>query len=126
MALQICSMYRETMRQSGTGKERLHASRTYDPQSRLSAITLERATQRLRERRYTYDTGGNLTRIADAQRGITNYSYDAIGQLLSAVQPNLTETFAFDPAGNLLDAVNDAMADLDQGRLQGRGILVAA
>ena len=24
-----------------------------------------------------------------------------------------------------LDAVNDAMADLDQGRLQGRGILIA-
>ena len=28
-------------------------------------------------------------------------------------------------AGYPLDAVNDAMADLDQGRLQGRGILVA-
>jgi NAD+-dependent secondary alcohol dehydrogenase Adh1 len=25
-----------------------------------------------------------------------------------------------------LDAINDAMADLDQGRLQGRGILVPA
>ena len=97
-------LHRETVRQIGTGQERLTATRSYDPQSRLQAMTLERGLHRLRERRYAYDTAGNLTRIEDAQRGNTVYAYDPLGQLLSAVQPDLKETFAFDPAGNLLDA----------------------
>jgi YD repeat-containing protein len=72
---------------------------------------LNKGQQRLRERRYAYDAGGNLTQIADAQRGSTTYDYDPLGQLLAAVQPNLTETFAFDPAGNLLDAAKVAVND---------------
>ena len=97
------SLHRETGRQFGRGAERLSAQRAYDPQSRLIAFSLNRGTQRLHERRYTYDEVGNLTAINDAQRGRSTYRYDPLGQLLSAVQPTLSETFAFDPAGNLLD-----------------------
>jgi RHS repeat-associated protein len=96
-------LHRETVRELGTTAERLTERRTYDPQSRLSSFTLEQGNKRLRERRYEYDATGNLLHIADEHRGSIRYTYDPLGQLLSAVQPGLTETFAFDPAGNLLD-----------------------
>jgi RHS repeat-associated protein len=98
-------LHRETLRQLGASNQasRLSATRSYDPQSRLSSIALKRGQQSLRERQYRYDSVGNLTEISDAQRGNTSYRYDPLGQLLSAVQPSLSEQFAFDPAGNLLD-----------------------
>jgi RHS repeat-associated protein len=34
---------------------------------------------------------------------VTNYTYDPVGRLLKAVTPDLTEIFAFDPAGNPVD-----------------------
>ncbi|WP_338767691.1 PAAR-like domain-containing protein [Massilia sp. METH4] len=96
-------LHREVVRELGSGSERLTERRSYDPQSRLSSFTLERGRERLRERHYEYDLFGNLVHIDDKVRGSIRYTYDPLGQLLSAVQPGLTETFAFDPAGNLLD-----------------------
>jgi YD repeat-containing protein len=121
-------LHRETVRQLGSGASsqstnnglysgqsntqpgsngRLTSTRSYDPQSRLAAITLAKGlgkdSQRLRQRSYQYDPTGNLAQIEDSQRGATQYRYDPLGQLMSAVQPSLSETFAFDPAGNLLD-----------------------
>ncbi len=65
-------------------------------------------------RRYQYDRAGQLLSIQDERRGSrTQYGYDAIGRLLSAQSaggaapgsavgtPRL-ETFAFDPAHNLM------------------------
>ena len=54
-------------------------------------------------RQYQYDLAGSLVGQDDARFGKTVYQYDAIGRILSASQPNLAETFAFDPAHNLLD-----------------------
>ncbi|HEY0585751.1 MAG TPA: RHS repeat-associated core domain-containing protein [Pseudoduganella sp.] len=96
-------LHRETLRQLGGGKERLTERRSYDPQSRLSGFTLDKGAQRLRERRYEYDAASNLVHIDDPFKGSIRYTYDPLGQLLSSVQRGLTETFAFDPAGNLLD-----------------------
>jgi RHS repeat-associated protein len=96
-------LHRETVRELGGACERLTERRSYDPQSRLSGFTLDQNGQRLRERRYEYDATGNLVHIDDKFGGGIRYTYDPLGQLLSAVQPGLTETFAFDPAGNLLD-----------------------
>ena len=96
-------LHRETQRQLGGGKERLTERRSYDPQSRLNSFTLDKGAQRLRERRYEYDAASNLIHINDTFGGNIRYTYDPLGQLLSAVQPDLTEMFAFDPAGNLLD-----------------------
>lgn len=53
---------------------------------------------------YRYDAGGNLTGLRDLRFGQSTYQYDAIGRILGAAQPGLAETFAFDPAHNLLDA----------------------
>ncbi|WP_426171409.1 RHS repeat-associated core domain-containing protein [Pseudoduganella sp. R-34] len=102
-------LHRETLRQLGRDKERLTERRTYDPQSRLDSFTLDKGAQRLAERRYEYDAASNLVHIDDKFGGSIRYTYDPLGQLLSAIQPDLTETFAFDPAGNLLDP--DAMAE---------------
>lgn len=49
-------------------------------------------------------------------------SYNDLDELMTlAAQAKVTLHTSTYP----LDAINDAMADLDQGRLQGRGILVA-
>ena len=96
-------LHRETLRQLGGEKERLTERRSYDPQSRLNSFTLDKGAQRLRERRYEYDAASNLVHINDPFNGSVSYTYDPLGQLLSAIQPDLTETFAFDPAGNLLN-----------------------
>lgn len=58
----------------------------------------------LLHRRYQYSPGGELKRVADQFRGITDYSYDAIGQLRSRQpdHPQLqAEDFNYDAAGNI-------------------------
>ncbi len=124
-------LHRETKRQMGRGSdtERMVALREYDPQLRLCAMMLTApaagaTTRILRERRFAYDAAGNVLSIdqrADAYAGAAatfTYTYDPVGQLMSAVQPGLTETFVFDPAGNLLDPgvgrSNNVQADLVQ------------
>ncbi|PWF46706.1 RHS repeat-associated core domain-containing protein [Massilia glaciei] len=103
-------LHRETLRRIGVGQT-VSARRKYDSQSRISRMTLRRNcdTAELRDRNFKYDAVGNLIEIAhgwpapNMTDGTLSYSYDALGQLLSSVQPGLTEKFSFDPAGNLLD-----------------------
>ena len=93
------ALHRETLRQMGGN---LQAQSSYDAQSRLSEFHFSRKASR-QSRQYQYDSNGDLTDIFDNQRGNLHYRYDPLGQLLAALQPGLSETFAFDPAGNLLD-----------------------
>ncbi|MDR5746741.1 RHS repeat-associated core domain-containing protein [Caballeronia sp. LZ029] len=55
------------------------------------------------KREYRYDGAGQLEAIRDMRRGSLSYRYDPVGRLLSAVSALGEESFAFDPAGNLLD-----------------------
>jgi hypothetical protein len=55
------------------------------------------------QRQYLYSQTGHLARIQDHARGVTDYTYDPVGRLLKAASPDLTEVFAFDPAGNPVD-----------------------
>ncbi|PHV06055.1 hypothetical protein CSQ96_16565, partial [Janthinobacterium sp. BJB412] len=107
-------LHREKRRKLGTGKQRMDGRRSYDPQSRLVEMTLRMGpvasdVYALRERNFEYDRVGNLTRMRhgwhsrDETLGTFTYTYDPLGQLLSAAQRDLDEVFAFDPAGNLLD-----------------------
>ncbi|MFC4159340.1 RHS repeat-associated core domain-containing protein [Chitinimonas lacunae] len=58
-------------------------------------------------RSYRYDASGRLDQLHDSRLGIFHYRYDAIGRLLEAHHPDgRTELFAFDPAHNLLDLLN--------------------
>ncbi|OBV39387.1 RHS repeat-associated core domain-containing protein [Janthinobacterium psychrotolerans] len=108
-------------KQRTLGNSGLVATRQYDAQSRLTQMTLARGMDNpspLRERRFHYDASGNLTTIAQSGQtangplGNLQYTYDPLGQLLSAVQPGLVERFAFDPAGNMVDATPDTSAQL--------------
>ncbi|MFC4159048.1 RHS repeat-associated core domain-containing protein [Chitinimonas lacunae] len=68
-------------------------------------------------RSYRYDQAGQLSEIRDSRRGALQYRYDAIGRLLGALHPNgLQETFAFDPAHNLLDPMGGHGLSLDDGK----------
>jgi RHS repeat-associated protein len=68
-------------------------------------------------RRYRYDRAGNLLAIDDQRAGTTIYRYDAIGRILSAVQPQLAEAFVFDPAHNLLDPATMAAGRVENNQL---------
>ncbi|WP_375576372.1 DUF6531 domain-containing protein [Paracidovorax oryzae] len=61
-------------------------------------------------RQYRYDPTGNLIATRDGLRGDSHYRYDPLGRILAAQrggdhkqQATERETFAFDPAGNLLN-----------------------
>ncbi len=117
-----------------TGASLLSSRFDYDPMGRLQGLRIARRAARgaasgdaasgapgtpglsalsaltTRTRGYTYDAAGNLTTIDDSARGATQYRYDAASRLRAVLnaapgQPLATaELFAFDPAGNLLDA----------------------
>ncbi|MFC3022557.1 hypothetical protein ACFODT_01735 [Vibrio zhugei] len=87
----------EMMRNQGALKSHFN----YDDQGRLvnqSQMVQGREKQR---RQYAYDGAGNLTHIADKQRGDTFYDYDPLSRL-TAVRGNLDEQFTHDATGNLI------------------------
>ncbi len=55
------------------------------------------------QRQYHYDKNYLLTQVEDSRLGQFNYQYDAIGRLIKTQSPQFTESFSFDPAGNLID-----------------------
>ena len=56
-------------------------------------------------RSYQYDAVGELLAVNDLRKGQTRYGYDKLGRSLSAHHPySLQETFAFNPAHNLISA----------------------
>jgi RHS repeat-associated protein len=100
----------------------------YDPAGRLKAQVLSRV-ERLGQsrggragisgntaafgiqRKYSYDRAGQLTDIGDSRRGSLSYRYDPVGRLLRAQSQLGTETFAFDPASNILDPMAPVARD---------------
>ncbi|WP_230953246.1 RHS repeat-associated core domain-containing protein [Burkholderia stagnalis] len=84
----------------------------YDPAGRVLQQTVQRTTSPapLAERRYRYDAVGQLTRIEDSRQGGTDYRYDPIGRLIEAISPVAKERFAFDPASNIIDPVQQQAA----------------
>ncbi|HEX3636136.1 MAG TPA: DUF6531 domain-containing protein, partial [Paraburkholderia sp.] len=95
-------------RETGRTHSAFSQQREYDPAGRLARFVVRPASaasphERIAERRLQYSAAGHLTRIEDRTRGVTDYTYDPVGRLLKAVTPDLTEIFAFDPAGNPVD-----------------------
>ncbi|WP_175916699.1 MULTISPECIES: RHS repeat-associated core domain-containing protein [unclassified Burkholderia] len=93
--------HRETLRELGNG---LKQATQYDEAGRLARQTLQGAGGKVAERRYQYDAASQLTQIADMRRGEIQYAYDPIGRLTRAQSSLGVETFAFDPASNIVDA----------------------
>jgi RHS repeat-associated protein len=88
---------REQQRQQGV----LLSQYQYDEQGRLQAHTVGQQDRNLFQRRYAYDANGNLAGIDDTRKGNRSYHYDPLDRLVS-VRGATPETFAHDPAGNLL------------------------
>ncbi len=88
---------REQQRQQGV----LLSQYQYDEQGRLQAHTVGQQNRNLFQRRYAYDANGNLAGIDDSRKGNRSYHYDPLDRLVS-VRGATPETFAHDPAGNLL------------------------
>lgn len=95
-------LHREVARHQGN---RLLQTQKWDPAGRLHEQLLGRSDDRtvLLKRDYKYDAAGQLTDVHDSRRGSLSYRYDPVGRLIGAVSRLGVETFAFDPAGNLLD-----------------------
>jgi RHS repeat-associated protein len=112
------ALHREIHRTQG----KLHSSTQYDPLGRiLQQQTLRKTEQQDQDaaapslnqqgkspiqlqRNYRYDKAGELSQIDDLRHGTTHYRYDPLGRITQTQQPGLTETFAFDPAHNLIPA----------------------
>jgi YD repeat-containing protein len=59
--------------------------------------------EKLLQRSYSYDKVGELLEINDQRKGKFSYGYDKLGRVTHAKTPSLSETFAFDPAHNLIE-----------------------
>ena len=95
-------LHREVARHHGN---HLVQRQSWDPLGRLEQQVLIRSDGKslLLNRDYSYDNASQLTRINDSRRGPLAYRYDPVGRLLHATSRLGEETFAFDPASNLLD-----------------------
>jgi RHS repeat-associated protein len=95
-------LHREIGREQGNG---LVQRQTWSPNGQLLEQTLARQgeSKRIAARTYRYDEAGQLYHIKDLNRGDLRYRYDPVGRLLEASLNYEKETFAFDPASNLLD-----------------------
>ncbi|WP_353171880.1 RHS repeat-associated core domain-containing protein [Acinetobacter rudis] len=68
-----------------------------------STSNAQKQTTELLRRLYHYDKVGQLTDIHDKRRGHIEYKYDPVGRLLQANSALGKETFAFDPASNIIN-----------------------
>ncbi len=91
---------RELQRQQGL----LLSEYSYDEQGRLLAHAVGHQRAALYRRDYAYNANGNLAHIADSRHGQRTYGYDALDRLIRVrhSRDELPESFAHDPAGNLL------------------------
>jgi len=113
-------LHREIARHQGN---RLLQTQSWDPAGRLQEQLLGRSDDKsmLLKREYKYDAAGQLTDINDTRRGPLAYRYDPVGRLLSATSRLGVETFAFDPANNLLDdKTQQIRRPLDQDPLRSK------
>ncbi|WP_372337949.1 RHS repeat-associated core domain-containing protein [Neisseria bergeri] len=67
---------------------------------------------------FAYDKAGNLIQSADQRSGVLNYVYDKIGRIREArnSQTGRSETFAFDPAHNILDIPTSTPSPVGEGK----------
>uniref|UniRef100_UPI001A93885D RHS repeat-associated core domain-containing protein n=1 Tax=Pseudomonas sp. FW305-33 TaxID=2751337 RepID=UPI001A93885D len=91
---------REQQRQQG----QLLSEYAYDDQGRLKAHAVSQQHQALYRRDYAYSTNGNLDRLTDTRHGQRSYHYDPLNRLIRVrhTRDQPPESFAHDPAGNLL------------------------
>ncbi|MHC8389833.1 RHS repeat-associated core domain-containing protein [Pseudomonas sp. MDT2-39-1] len=110
---------REQQRQQGQLTSHYH----YDEQGRLQAHAINQQTRPLYMRHYGYAVNGNLATIADSRHGQRSYYYDPLNRLTRVrhTRDDPPETFAHDPAGNLLMQNRPGLATVKGNRLLMQG-----
>ncbi|PWK42526.1 RHS repeat-associated core domain-containing protein [Pseudomonas sp. OV226] len=110
---------RELQRQQGL----LRSQYDHDEQGRLKAHAVSQHQQSLYRRDYTYNANGNLDYIADTRHGQRNYQYDPLNRLIRVrhSRDQQPESFAHDPAGNLLMQDRPGPAAVKGNRLSMQG-----
>ncbi|MBD0190287.1 RHS repeat-associated core domain-containing protein [Acinetobacter baumannii] len=107
VSFQRDDLHRETTRLLANG---LIQTKQYNDVGLLSSqlIQPEQETQDYLQyqahRHYQYDQNYLLSQVEDSRLGRLNYQYDPIGRLIAAQSLHKTESFNFDPAGNLIDS----------------------
>jgi len=94
-------------RTSLTRPNGVSTSYDYDNLSRLLSVLHTSGSTTLDGASYTYDTAGNRTSKTDLRTSVTsNYTYDAIYQLLQVTQgTSTTESYTYDLVGNRLSSL---------------------
>jgi RHS repeat-associated protein len=94
-------------RTSLTRPNALNTTYSYDNLSRLLSVTHAKSGTTLDGASHTLDNAGNRTsRTPLPGTATTNYTYDAIYELLTAKQgTNTTESYTYDPVGNRLSSL---------------------
>ncbi|KJZ62593.1 RHS repeat-associated core domain-containing protein [Pseudomonas fluorescens] len=110
---------REQQRQQG----QLLSEYAYDDQGRLKAHAVSQQQQALYRRDYAYSANGNLDSIADTRHGQRSYQYDPLNRLTRVrhTRDDPPESFAHDPAGNLLMQDRPGAATVKGNRLLMQG-----
>ncbi|MHC8372923.1 RHS repeat-associated core domain-containing protein [Pseudomonas sp. MDT1-85] len=110
---------REQNRQQGL----LLSEYAYDDQGRLKAHAVSQQQKNLYRRDYAYSLNGNLDQIADTRHGQRNYQYDPLNRLTRVrhTRHDPPESFAHDPAGNLLMQDRPGAAKVRGNRLLVQG-----
>ncbi|MFC8715842.1 DUF6531 domain-containing protein [Kitasatospora sp. NPDC057198] len=84
--------------------EHLTLTNSWDDQHRLTGRTLHRGQSVLQRRSYTYRADGSLTGIDDAFNGNRSLDLDAAGRVSAVRAATWTESYAYDPLGNITSA----------------------
>ncbi|WP_256730513.1 RHS repeat-associated core domain-containing protein [Pseudomonas sp. ANT_H12B] len=110
---------REQNRQQGL----LLSDYQYDEQGRLKAHAVSQKQQPLYRRDYAYSANGNLDAISDTRHGQRSYQYDPLDHLIRVrhSRDHQPESFAHDPAGNLLMQDRPGPATVKGNRLLVQG-----
>ncbi|WP_201193022.1 RHS repeat-associated core domain-containing protein [Pseudomonas fluorescens] len=110
---------RELQRQQGQLTSHYH----HDEQGRLQVHAINRQNRALYMRHYSYAVNGNLATLADSRHGQRSYYYDALNRLTRVrhTRDDPAESFAHDPAGNLLMQDRPGVAKVAGNRLLMQG-----
>ncbi|MGW4975929.1 DUF6531 domain-containing protein [Streptomyces mirabilis] len=115
---------RETQRRVG---EEVTLAQSWDSTGRLTAQSLTSGTtteaaRLLQHRSYAYRADGYVTEIRELASGTSRFELDGKGRATAVRAHGWTETYAYDPAGNLVHAV--APAHQATGEREFEGTLV--